>query len=217
LNLHASLLPRHRGASPIPAAILAGDSETGVTLMRMDAGLDTGPIVAQTRVPLFGTETAPELEVSLENVAADLLADNLGPWLRGEIQAQPQPADGSSLTRTLRRADGRLDPQRPATVLERQVRAYLPWPGSFLEAPTGRIVVWAAHVVPGEPADRPGTFVSDDSDRLALATVDERLALDEVQPAGGRRMTGAAFRRGLRDGWRDWLTAKSESRDSINT
>src|SRR6478736_2055050 len=85
LNLHPSLLPRYRGATPIPAAILAGDRETGVTLMRMDAGLDTGPIVAQTHVPLSGTETAPDLEAHLETVAAALLADNLRPWLRGEI------------------------------------------------------------------------------------------------------------------------------------
>jgi methionyl-tRNA formyltransferase len=217
LNLHPSLLPRHRGASPIPAAILAGDRETGVTLMRMDAGLDTGPIVAQTHVPLSGTETAPDLEAHLETVAAALLADNLRPWLRGEIRARPQPAEGASLTRSLRREDGRLDPDRPATELERQLRAYQPWPGSFLETPTGRIVVWAGHVLPTEPGDRPGSFVPVDSEALALATVEGRLALDEVQPAGGRRMSGAAYRRGLRDRWPGSLTARAESRDSINT
>jgi len=112
LNLHPSLLPRYRGATPIPAAILAGDRETGVTLMRMDAGLDTGPIVAQTRVPLTGDESTPLLEETLEVEAAALLTRYLGPWLRGKITATPQPEDGASMTRPLRREDGRLDPAR---------------------------------------------------------------------------------------------------------
>jgi methionyl-tRNA formyltransferase len=185
--------------------------------MRMDAGLDTGPIVAQTHVPLSGTETAPDLEAHLATVAADLLADNLGPWLRREIQTRPQPSEGASLTRPLRREDGRLDPSKPAGELERQVRAYQPWPGSFLETHTGRIVVWAAHVAPSEADDRPGALVPVDADGLAVATVDGRLVLDEVQPAGGRRMSGAAYRRGLRDRWPGSPTATSESRDSINT
>ena len=133
LNLHPSLLPRHRGASPIPAAIVAGDRETGVTLMRMDAGLDTGPIVAVERLPLAGSETAPELEARLADLAADLLARSLEPWLRGDLPATPQPEEGATLTRPLRREDGRLDPALPAADLERRVRAYLPWPGTFLE------------------------------------------------------------------------------------
>lgn len=112
LNLHPSLLPRHRGATPIPAAILGGDAETGVTLMRMDAGLDTGPIVAQSRRPLDRTETAPDLESVLSNDAANLLSATLGPWLNSEIVPTPQSADGASLTRPLRREDGRLDPSR---------------------------------------------------------------------------------------------------------
>ena len=175
--------------------------------MRMDAGLDTGPIVAQRRLALTGTERAPDLETSLATMAADLLAENLGAWVRGDATTRPQPAEGATLTGRLRREDGRLDPGRPASELERQVRAYQPWPGSFVDAPTGRIVVWAAHVLPGEPGDRPGTFVPDEADGIALAAADGRLALDEVQPAGGRMMTGAALRRGLRERWMDWLAA----------
>ena len=194
LNLHPSLLPRHRGATPIPAAILAGDGQTGVSLIRMDAGLDSGPLVATSVEALDGTETTPGLEARLAASAAGLISAAVRPWLRGEIEARAQPDEGVTLTRPLRRADGRLDPARPAAELERQVRAYLGWPGSFLETPAGRIVVQAASVGPARP-ERPGSIVATGSG-LALATADGSLQLDHVQPAGGRPMTGAALARG---------------------
>jgi methionyl-tRNA formyltransferase len=190
LNLHPSLLPRHRGASPIPATILAGDRETGVTLIRMDTGLDTGPIVAQVRVPLEGDETTPLLEETLEVAAADMLAANVGPWLRGKLMARPQPEEGATLTRPLRREDGRLDPNRPAEELERQVRAFQPWPGSFVDTPAGRIIVWRAEAAQDGPPS--GTF-----DDEGFGTGDGgRLRLKEVQPAGGNHMSWAAYLRG---------------------
>jgi methionyl-tRNA formyltransferase len=192
LNLHPSLLPRHRGATPIPATILAGDAETGVTLMQMDEGLDTGPIVAQTTVALEGHETTPVLEEILEAHADGLLNDNLGPWIRGEIAARPQPADGASLTKPLRREDGRLDVTRSAGELDRQIRAYQPWPGSFVETPVGRLIVWAA--APEADADAPPAGVFD-ARGLGVGT-GERLLLAEVQPAGGKRMPWDAFVRG---------------------
>lgn len=192
LNLHPSLLPRHRGATPIPAAILAGDTETGVTLMRMDEGLDTGPIIATARVPIAGDATAPALERELAGVAADLLAAKLGPWLSGAIEPQPQSLDGATLTRPLRREDGRLDVTRPAVDLARRVRAYQPWPGTFIETPGGRLVVWAAHPDGGIVAGSPGTL----DERGVVVGAGERLVLDEVQPAGGSRMTWDAFVRG---------------------
>jgi methionyl-tRNA formyltransferase len=185
LNLHPSLLPRHRGASPIAAAILAGDKQTGVTLMRMDTGLDTGPIVAQRALPLRSDEVAPELERHLSLLAAQLLADLLADWLAGRIEPQPQPAEGVTMTRPLKREDGRLDPHKSAAELERQIRAYQPWPGSWLEIGGERVVVWRAQVV-------------DDASEgaVALPTVQGTLELLEVQPAGGRRMSGAEFARG---------------------
>lgn len=195
LNLHPSLLPRHRGATPIPATILAGDGETGVTLIRMDEGLDTGPIIATVAWRLTGGETAPDLEARAAAAAAALLARSLGDWLQGDLPARPQPLDGATLTRPLRRADGRLDPDRSAAELERQVRAYLPWPGSWLDSPIGRLAVHAADVAPADPGDVPGALVAL-GDGLALATTDGRLELRDVQPAGGRRMSGADLRRG---------------------
>jgi methionyl-tRNA formyltransferase len=205
LNLHPSLLPRHRGAAPIPAAILAGDRVTGVTLMRMDPGMDTGPIIAQRRWALDGDETAPELEALLADEAALLLGDMLGPWLAGDLTAVPQSTEGATVTRPLRRADGRLDPGRPAAELERQVRALAPWPGTFLETDQGRLIVRAAGVapapdpphvragasaMPARPA-APGTL-----DEVGLVTAEGRLALREVQPAGGRPMSWTDYRRG---------------------
>ena len=195
LNLHPSLLPRHRGATPVPAAILAGDHETGVSLMRMDAGLDTGPLVAVEHVSLDGDETAPALEARLAIVAAGLLARSLDPWLAGELLPEAQSSDGVSLTRPLRRVDGRLDPSLPAARLERQVRAHLPWPGSFVAIDGDRLVVLAATVTASDDDDEPGRFVLDERG-LAIATRTGRLLLDEVQPAGGRPMTGEAFVRG---------------------
>jgi methionyl-tRNA formyltransferase len=197
LNLHPSLLPRHRGATPIPAAILAGDRQTGVSLFRMDAGLDSGPLVASEVLRLDGTETAPELEARLALLAAALLARSLGPWLRGQLVARPQPVTGITLSQPLRRADGRLDPGRPAGELERQVRAYLGWPGSFIETAVGRLVVQHASGGPDVGA-QPGTIVAYGADGagLTLATAAGSLILDEVQLAGGRRMTGPELRRG---------------------
>jgi methionyl-tRNA formyltransferase len=194
LNLHPSLLPRHRGATPVPASILAGDEETGVSLMRMDAGLDTGPIVAQARVALDGTEVAPALEARLADIGAALLLEWLEPWLAGQVVPRAQDDAAATLTGPFRRSDGRLDPARTAVELERRVRALQPWPGSFLETELGRIVVWSAAVdeAPmGSSCGRPGVFDGD-----GVRTADGHLRLLEVQPAGGKRMPWDAFVRG---------------------
>jgi methionyl-tRNA formyltransferase len=190
LNLHPSLLPRHRGATPIPATILAGDAETGVTLIQMDEGLDTGPIVAQEHVPLQGDEVAPGLEAALAARAGALLAQKVGPWVRNEIDAVPQREQGATLTKPLRREDGRLDLSRSPIELERQIRAYQPWPGSFLDTAIGRLIVWKAERTAGGSV--PGTF-----DLEGVGTdAGGGLRLIEVQPAGGKRMAWDAFVRG---------------------
>ena len=195
LNVHPSLLPRHRGASPIAAAILAGDQDSGVTIIAMDAGIDTGPAVASERLSLDGTETAPELEVRLASLGARLLAGTIGPWLEGRLSAIPQDDAAASLTRPLRREDGRLDPGRSAVELERHVRALLPWPGAFLETDLGRLTVDRAAVGAAATGDEAGTVVAD-GDGLALATREGRLRMLDVGLAGGRRMAAAELRRG---------------------
>ena len=197
LNLHPSLLPRHRGASPVPATILAGDEVTGVTLMRMDEGLDTGPIVAQTELALQGDEVAPSLEARLAEMGAELLDVSLRAWLAGSLVARPQPTDGATLTKRLRRGDGLIDPDRPAAELERQIRAYQPWPGSFLEIDGERLIVWGAELADGDGSAPLGSLVAHD-ETVALVTAVGLLRLTEVQPAGGRRMSGADYRRGKR-------------------
>ncbi len=197
LNIHPSLLPRHRGAAPVVGTILAGDPVGGVTVMRMDEGLDTGPIVAQREIPLDGTEVTPGLEDRLAEMGAELLMEVLPGWLEGTVTAVPQPKAGATLTRLLRREDGRLDPAMPAAQLERQVRAYQPWPGSFLEHDGTRLKVWAASVLGQDVAVEPGTIILTEG-TLGLGTVDGVLRLDEVQPAGKRRMSGAEYRRGKR-------------------
>jgi methionyl-tRNA formyltransferase len=195
LNVHPSLLPRHRGATPIAATIAEGDERAGVTVIRMDDGIDTGPIVVRQSWPLSGTERAPELEERAAREGAALLARALESWLAGTAAAIPQTPTGATVTRPFRREDGRLDPSRAAADLERQVRAQVPWPGSFIETPAGRVAVLAASTAPAEPDDAPGRLVPH-GDRLALTTSDGRLVLDELQLAGRRALAGDEFLRG---------------------
>lgn len=197
LNIHPSLLPRHRGAAPVVGTILEGDAVGGVSVMRMDEGLDTGPVLVQRELPLDGTELAPALEARLAEMGAELLLEVLPGWLDGSVSAVPQPEAGATLTRLLRREDGRLDPDKPALELERQVRAYQPWPGSFLEHDGVRLKVWAAGVLGQDVAVEPGAIILTEG-TLGLGTVEGVLRLDEVQPAGKRRMSGAEYRRGRR-------------------
>jgi methionyl-tRNA formyltransferase len=198
LNVHPSLLPRHRGASPIQATIASGDAETGVTIIRMDDGLDTGPIVAATSWPLSGRETAPELEARAATEGAGLLQGTLDGWLAGTAGGEPQALEGATVTHRLRRGDAALDPDRGAPELERHVRAYLPWPGSSMETEAGRLTVHRASVAPAEPGDERGTLVAH-GPGLALTTSDGRLVLDEVQLAGRRALPGPEFLRGQRE------------------
>jgi methionyl-tRNA formyltransferase len=195
LNIHPSLLPRHRGATPIPATILAGDRVGGVAIMQMDPGLDTGPVIAERSWALDGTEDAPGLQTRAAAEGASLLTEILPAVLAGRTTSQPQDAARATLTTTLRRADGRLDPGCGAAHLERQVRAYRPWPGSFIEVRGERLVVHDVAREPAQPGDQAGSLIAD-GEGLVLATTDGRLRLLVVQPAGGRRMEMAEFRRG---------------------
>jgi methionyl-tRNA formyltransferase len=195
LNIHPSLLPRHRGATPIPATIAAGDERAGVTIIRMDDGVDTGPIVARQSWPLDGTERAPDLEARAAREGAELLARTIESWLAGTAPEIPQTSIGATVTRPFRRADGRLDPDLPAVELERRVRAHEPWPGSYIETSAGRLAIHEASMGDAEADDEPGTLVRH-ADRLAIVTSDGRLVLDRVQLAGRRELAGDEFLRG---------------------
>jgi methionyl-tRNA formyltransferase len=195
LNVHPSLLPRHRGATPIAATIASGDDRAGVTIIRMDDGIDTGPIVARQSWPLSGTERAPDLEAQAAREGAQLLSRTIDPWLAGTAPAIPQTPAGATVTRPFRRDDGRLDPDRTAVELERRVRALEPWPGTFLETPVGRLAIHETSLGDSESADESGVLVRH-GDRLALATTDGRLILDRVQLAGRRVLGGDEFLRG---------------------
>ena len=198
LNVHPSLLPRHRGASPIAATILGGDVETGVTVIRMDAGVDTGPIVAQERTAVGPDETAPELEARLAAMGARVLVNALSPWLAGLVTATRQPEEGATVTRPLRRSDGKIDWTQDAASIERQTRAYQPWPGSWTDSPAGQLTVWAGRVAdePAAATDRAAGTVVPLGRGLAVVTGSGALELREVQLAGGRRVTGADLRNG---------------------
>jgi methionyl-tRNA formyltransferase len=130
INLHPSLLPRWRGSTPIQSAILAGDEVTGASIILMDKGLDTGPVLAQRSVPIGLEETHPELSERLAHIGAELLAETLPLWLRGEVEPVPQPDAGATLTRTLKKEDGLIEWQHPAQQIARRVRALQPWPGT---------------------------------------------------------------------------------------
>jgi methionyl-tRNA formyltransferase len=157
--------------------------------------MDAGPIVATEPLEIRPDDTAVTLEERAAGAAADLLRRALPEWLAGRLTPRAQPSEGVTVTRPLRRDDGRLDPTLPAAQLERQVRAYQPWPGSFVETPSGRLIVCSARAVPGAAAEEPGRLVRD-RDGLVFTTHSGRLLLDQIQLAGKRRMSGPEFLRG---------------------
>jgi len=191
LNVHASLLPRWRGAAPIQRAILEGDAETGVTIIRIDDDLDTGPIVLAEPVPIGPAATAATLHDQLAELGARLMVEALAGLAAGTLAPTPQPATGATTAPKLDRDDGRLDWRRPAAALERQVRAFTPWPGAWFEHAGQRIKVLAAAVEAGGGA--PGQVVDD---ALGVACGSGVLRLVEVQRAGRAAQPAAAFLRG---------------------
>jgi len=198
LNVHASLLPRWRGAAPAPAAILAGDEVSGVTIMRMDAGLDTGPILAQREESIRPDDTRATLEDRLAILGAELLVETLPACLAGDLLPQPQPVGGVTYAGQLRKEDGRLDWSHAAVELNRRVRAFAPWPGAFTTWRGRRLKVLRAVPLPEWRGDAsPGTVLAI-VDGLAVATGEGALRLEEVQLAGKRPMDVTTFLRGQR-------------------
>jgi methionyl-tRNA formyltransferase len=187
VNVHASLLPRFRGAAPIQWAIAAGDPVTGVCLMKMDAGLDTGPVIDRREIPILPDDTSATLHDKLSRLGAALIKESLPRYLSGELQPVPQPAEGVVLAPLIEKEDGRLDFARPAAELERRVRAFHPWPGTFTTLGGKGLKVLRARA--GEGRGAPGEVLSAGPGGLEVACGGGSLWLVEVQPEGKRAMT----------------------------
>lgn len=207
INIHASLLPRWRGAAPIQRAILAGDAETGVTLMRMEAGLDTGPMLLKGRLPITDADCAATLHDKLAALGARLIVEALPRLARGELPGEPQPAEGVTYAAKLEKSEAVLDWRQTAVVLSRAVRAFDPYPGTVARIEGQTIKVWRAEPAPG--AGEPGTVLAANADGILVACGEGALRLVELQKSGGKRLQAADFLHGfaLKPGQRFSLAA----------
>jgi methionyl-tRNA formyltransferase len=191
INVHASLLPKYRGASPIESAIRNGDDTTGVTLMQLDRGVDTGPTFDSSKIQLTGTETRPDLYARLADMGAELLSAKLLHILAGTIVSIPQDSSQANHVGLIKKQDGHIDWNKPANVIEREVRAYLGWPGSTTSVAGIEATITASHVGPRD--GEPGKAYVSPSSELAVYSGNESLIIDWLKPAGKREMTGMEF------------------------
>ncbi len=196
INVHASLLPRHRGAAPIQWAILDGDAETGVTIMRMDAGLDTGDMLTRETTPIFPEDNGQTVHDRLAALGAGLLARTLPEYVAGKIVPVKQPAEGVSYARKITKEDGRLDWSQPAAALWNRVRAFTPWPGAFTFLTSGPktklLKVWRAEVAECD-AGQTGAVVSAGRSGVVIRCGAGALRVAELQIEGGRRLAAGDF------------------------
>jgi len=197
INVHASLLPRWRGAAPINAAILAGDEETGVTIMQMDAGLDTGPMLSKRSIRIKADDTAGSIFQALSTLGADLLLETLPDYLSGKLTPKPQPEEGATYAPMMKKEEGKLNFDSDVHELERRVRAFNPWPGTFMDFDDTTLKVHRAHVEQGNVSVGQRLIVQN---QPAVGARGGVLVLDEVQPAGKKSMNGKSFLAGAR-GW----------------
>lgn len=195
LNIHASLLPRWRGAAPIQRAILAGDEETGISIMQMDEGLDTGPVLLEEPVQILHRATAHDLHDELAHLGARLIVEALDGRATGSIRPKPQPENGVTYAEKLRKSEGRIDWSQDAATIDRQIRALTPWPGCFFEHSDERVKLLRA--LPGIPERnaKPGTLLDDDG---LVACGTGAIRLQRVQRPGRGPVSGQDFLRGLR-------------------
>ena len=193
INVHASLLPRYRGASPIAGALLSGEQETGITLMLMEAGLDTGPILAQRAIPIGAADNSALLEAKLSRLGAELLADTLPHWLAGNIVPQPQDDSLATLTRLIRKEDGQIVWSEPATTIVRRIMAFTPWPGAFTRWNDHALKLLSA--LPREHRAEPGK-VFKSGGAVLIGAGEGSVEITQLQAAGRRAMSTADFVRG---------------------
>jgi methionyl-tRNA formyltransferase len=193
INIHASLLPRWRGAAPIQRALLAGDGETGISIMQMDAGLDTGPVIERVVVPIAPRDTAGALTDRLAAAGAEAIVRTLATLANaGALAAQPQDASAASYAGKIERADAAIHWDDDAATIDRAIRAFNPAPGAFARLQGATIKIWAAEPVSGSPGPA-GRIVSADGNGLLVACGRGALRVRELQRAGGRRLSAAAF------------------------
>ena len=194
LNVHTSVLPKYRGASPIQSAILNDESETGVTIMQMDAGLDTGPILTQATTPISPEDNAATLHDRLAQIGAELLTRTIPDFVAGKISPRPQPAEGVSHAAKIKKSDGQLNWNLPARVLWNRIRAFTPWPGAFTHlsgTPPRLLKIWRAEVVANSGS--PGEILQADKGGVLIACGQNALRVLELQLEGGRRLSAADF------------------------
>ncbi len=196
INVHASLLPRWRGASPITAAILAGDPQTGVTIMQMDAGMDTGPILSQRAESIRPDDDSASLGQRLGRLGAELLVETMPCYLAGKILPKPQPQAGATLCRLIKKEHARIDWTRPAVEIERMVRAYRPWPGAFSTWRGQNLKIGAASVAAGEA--RPGEVIARGK-KAAVGTGAGLVVIEKAQLPGKKMLDVRDFLRGRPD------------------
>ncbi|HEY8540246.1 MAG TPA: methionyl-tRNA formyltransferase [Steroidobacteraceae bacterium] len=198
INIHASLLPRWRGAAPIQRAIEAGDTETGVTIMRMDAGLDTGPVLLERRVPIEPTDTSASLHDRLSRLGADALIKALSGIADGTLTAKPQPSEGVTYAAKVTKEEARIDWRQPAIAIERRVRAFNPWPIAETTLQGQQLRIWEAVARPQSSDASPGQVIAVDDQGIHVATGVGTLVLTRVQLAGRKPTSGPDFARGQR-------------------
>jgi len=202
LNVHPSLLPRHRGASPIATAILQGDEITGVTIMLLDAGMDTGPILNQREVPITAEDTTGSLGIKLAQIGAQLLTETLPLWIEGRIKPRPQDENGASYSKMIKKEDGEIDWRLSAKELWQRVRAFDPWPGCYARWRDKRLKLVKVLPLQGEKSDEPGKVIAlapPAPVTVGVETGDGVLGLVRLQLEGKRELSADEFVRGQRD------------------
>ncbi len=197
-NIHASLLPKYRGASPINWAIIEGEKETGVTIMLMDEGMDTGPILLQKKIPIDEEETSVELAKKLSNLGKEALLEALSLYKKGKLKPVPQPEDGVSYAPIIKKEDGFFTFEEPAIKIERKVRGLLPWPGAYTFFKNKLLKIFSAKSIPLDFDAKPGTILKLNRDGILVATSEGAILLREVQLEGKKRMSAYEFACGQR-------------------
>ena len=200
LNVHTSLLPKYRGAAPIQWAIIEGDNETGVTIMQMDAGLDTGAILSQTATNIEPADDAQTLHDRLAALGGKALVRTIRDLVAGRVKPQPQPAEGASYARKISKEDGKLDWTLPAEKLWNRIRGFTPWPGAFTHLPAVPapllLKIWQAEIA--DVGGQPGKIISADKTGIIVGCGENSLRIITLQKEGGRRMTAQEFIAGNR-------------------